>query len=659
MASPARPAPPAPQGRADPAVHSREGLIAGQPGRAGGVTIGRPAEELGPSRAGCSRTSARRRRCRSRCSISPASASSRRWRGWPSPRHGRAARPRLFESWLHWARTGTARRMRVVAASTEFDDQPGPVRDTLVRLQKDWLEFIAQAYRRAQAEGHFRSGDAEQFAQDVHGPCWPTTTRRACWRSQGGAACAGRIRGAVVAARGAAARVGRGARAPSGKPRCERVAGARRRHVADPSRSSQTKARTFALRGRPAGRRAAAGGRRWRPRRCAPSSARWAASRLAPPAAGAAAVPAAAPAGAARCPGRGGSGRGGRRTAHRGLALRQRSGGAADARLGRLQHAAGRLVPPLLQRGFSVVGLDAPAHGRTPGRPLRYPSSRAPWARCAWRDWCTRSSGTRWERRRRPGRLRRARRAPPGAGGQRGRPLRWARAFAAHFRIPAAAMDAWAAAASGACASAGRSCTWPAAARVRRARAVRARSPGPRDALDGGVRRAQHVADAQVVLTEGLGHRRILPTRRGGADRGVRAHGRDARHGRRSAGRHLRDARLRASRDGRGAVRRLPWTTTCSSGTRPAGRRRPRRAEPACRPACSRATWPSPVSFRGRGISFRDGRFDSELLERVQAGDEGHSCSSTSGTGGRSSASPTGCSARWRWRRTWSTNASW
>ncbi|HET8647659.1 MAG TPA: alpha/beta fold hydrolase, partial [Vicinamibacteria bacterium] len=28
----------------------------------------------------------------------------------------------------------------------------------------------------------------------------------------------------------------------------------------------------------------------------------------------------------------------------------------------------GRLVPPLLQRGFSVAALDAPAHGRSPGR---------------------------------------------------------------------------------------------------------------------------------------------------------------------------------------------------------------------------------------------------------------------------------------------------
>jgi hypothetical protein len=76
----------------------------------------------------------------------------------------------LFEGWLHWARTGTSRAGCVfVAASTEFDDQPGPVRDTLVRLQRDWLEFIAQAYRLAQAEGHFGAGDAEQFAQDVHG----------------------------------------------------------------------------------------------------------------------------------------------------------------------------------------------------------------------------------------------------------------------------------------------------------------------------------------------------------------------------------------------------------------------------------------------------------------------------------------------------------
>ncbi|HET8647658.1 MAG TPA: TetR/AcrR family transcriptional regulator, partial [Vicinamibacteria bacterium] len=76
----------------------------------------------------------------------------------------------LFEGWVDWARTGTARSGCVfVAASTELDDQPGPVRDRLVRLQKDWLEFITQAYRVAVSEGHLAGGDPEQFAHDLYG----------------------------------------------------------------------------------------------------------------------------------------------------------------------------------------------------------------------------------------------------------------------------------------------------------------------------------------------------------------------------------------------------------------------------------------------------------------------------------------------------------
>jgi AcrR family transcriptional regulator len=76
----------------------------------------------------------------------------------------------LFEGWLRWAHTGAARAGCVfVAAATELDDQPGPVRDRLVRLQRDWLGFIAGAYRLAVSEGHFRDGEAEQFAHDLYG----------------------------------------------------------------------------------------------------------------------------------------------------------------------------------------------------------------------------------------------------------------------------------------------------------------------------------------------------------------------------------------------------------------------------------------------------------------------------------------------------------
>jgi len=75
----------------------------------------------------------------------------------------------LFERWLAWdlARPGGC---VFVAASIELDDQPGPARDVLVRLQKDWLDFLAGAVRGAVAERHFRkSVDPEQFAFQVYG----------------------------------------------------------------------------------------------------------------------------------------------------------------------------------------------------------------------------------------------------------------------------------------------------------------------------------------------------------------------------------------------------------------------------------------------------------------------------------------------------------
>ena len=74
----------------------------------------------------------------------------------------------LFDRWLAWdARPGGC---PFVAAATEFDDQPGPVRDRLVRDQRDLFDMIATIVRSGVTEGHFRADtDADQFAQDFYG----------------------------------------------------------------------------------------------------------------------------------------------------------------------------------------------------------------------------------------------------------------------------------------------------------------------------------------------------------------------------------------------------------------------------------------------------------------------------------------------------------
>jgi AcrR family transcriptional regulator len=77
----------------------------------------------------------------------------------------------LFERWLAWTRSGPLPGgCLFVAAATELDDRPGPTRDRLRQLQRDWLGVIATSFQKGIAEGHFRrDADPEQFAHDLYG----------------------------------------------------------------------------------------------------------------------------------------------------------------------------------------------------------------------------------------------------------------------------------------------------------------------------------------------------------------------------------------------------------------------------------------------------------------------------------------------------------
>jgi len=76
----------------------------------------------------------------------------------------------LFENWLAWTRAADLPGgCLFVAAAADLDDRPGPVRDRLVALQRDWLDLMANVARTAVVEGHFdESVDAEQFAHDLY-----------------------------------------------------------------------------------------------------------------------------------------------------------------------------------------------------------------------------------------------------------------------------------------------------------------------------------------------------------------------------------------------------------------------------------------------------------------------------------------------------------
>jgi len=77
----------------------------------------------------------------------------------------------LFDNWLAWPKkNGLAGGCFFMAVAAELDDQPGPVRDRLVELQRDWLDTLAQAVRIAVSEGHFRKDvDPDQFAYELYG----------------------------------------------------------------------------------------------------------------------------------------------------------------------------------------------------------------------------------------------------------------------------------------------------------------------------------------------------------------------------------------------------------------------------------------------------------------------------------------------------------
>ena len=76
----------------------------------------------------------------------------------------------LFSRWLAWDADALPGGCLFIAASAEFDAQPGPVRDRLAQDQRDWMDTMAQVFRTGIVEGHFRpDADPDQFAYDLHG----------------------------------------------------------------------------------------------------------------------------------------------------------------------------------------------------------------------------------------------------------------------------------------------------------------------------------------------------------------------------------------------------------------------------------------------------------------------------------------------------------
>ncbi len=77
----------------------------------------------------------------------------------------------LVERWLAWpVEVPQPGGCIFVQAAVELDDRPGPARERLVALQREWLRVLATAVKIGVAEGHFRRDvDAEQVAFELYG----------------------------------------------------------------------------------------------------------------------------------------------------------------------------------------------------------------------------------------------------------------------------------------------------------------------------------------------------------------------------------------------------------------------------------------------------------------------------------------------------------
>ncbi len=77
----------------------------------------------------------------------------------------------LFEKWLEWA-SGTVfpGGCVLLSASMEFDDQPGPLRERTVAIQRDLIDSISHAAHGAVQDGLYRGDlDCDRFAFETYG----------------------------------------------------------------------------------------------------------------------------------------------------------------------------------------------------------------------------------------------------------------------------------------------------------------------------------------------------------------------------------------------------------------------------------------------------------------------------------------------------------
>jgi AcrR family transcriptional regulator len=76
----------------------------------------------------------------------------------------------LFERWVRRVSLELDSGCLYISGAVEFDDRPGPVRDALVAMVRDWQSALTRAVQQAVAEGHLRAdADVPQMLFEVQG----------------------------------------------------------------------------------------------------------------------------------------------------------------------------------------------------------------------------------------------------------------------------------------------------------------------------------------------------------------------------------------------------------------------------------------------------------------------------------------------------------
>jgi AcrR family transcriptional regulator len=76
----------------------------------------------------------------------------------------------IVERWFDWVRHTNDGGCLYLAAVSEFDDRPGAIRDSLLRLEGRWRDALARAIQLAVDAGELQAGtDPEQLAFEIYG----------------------------------------------------------------------------------------------------------------------------------------------------------------------------------------------------------------------------------------------------------------------------------------------------------------------------------------------------------------------------------------------------------------------------------------------------------------------------------------------------------